>query len=82
MRSKVAPAVDENKGTGLPVDGVSVTLKIGSEKLMMEVLAGEASEMDTLTAALPFWQFVVHPLKGPLQEVKARVVRTRMETPR
>ena len=72
--------VDENKDTGLPVEGVSVTLKIGSEKLMIDVLAGEASEMDTFIVALPIWQFVVHPLNGPLQEVKARVVRTRMET--
>lgn len=68
----------------VPVVGVKVMLVMETLNEKIEGLGGGVSAIRVrLTAAFPFGgQFVVHALNGPLQEVKAKVVRTKTETQR
>jgi hypothetical protein len=91
VNSKLAAVPVENTETWLPDEEVNEMPTIGKVKLTTVVFVGGASEMDTLTKALPFPpQFMTHRLCEPLQEeserITAKIAKTRhflefMQTP-
>ena len=81
VNSKLAAVLVENTETWLPDEEVNEMPMIGRVKLTTVVLVGGASEMDTLTKALPFPpQFVTHRLCVPLQEERDRIAASTAKT--
>src|SRR5216683_2232091 len=80
VSSKLDAELEANTGTWVPVDEVSVMPTMGKVKLRMVVFAGGVSEMETLSKASPFPQFVMHRLCVPLQEESERTAANTAKT--